>query len=53
MNKVDNFTCFHEDVRFVRFLGYSKVESGSGFGIRELEVYEYKEGAKLGVCSIS
>ena len=44
MNKVDNFTCFHEDVRFVRFLGYSKVESGSGFGIRELEVYEYKEG---------
>ena len=44
MNKVDNTTCYQEEVRFVRVLGYSKVESGSGMGIRELEVYEYREG---------
>ena len=40
----DNFTFYHEKVRYVRVFGYTKVESGSGFGIDELEVYEYREG---------
>lgn len=44
MDLTDNFTCYHEDVRFVRMLAYSKVESGSGVGVKEFEVYEYKEG---------
>lgn len=41
---VDNFTCYQRGVRYVRVLAYAKVESGSGVGIRELEVYEYQEG---------
>lgn len=41
---VDNVTCYQTNVRYVRVLVYSKVEHGSGFGLRELEVYEYKEG---------
>lgn len=41
---VDNVTCYQTNVRYVRVLVYSKVESGSGFGLRELEVYEYKDG---------
>ena len=44
MNMVDMFTCYRTNVRYVRFLGYSKVESGSGHCIRELEVYEYVPG---------
>ncbi len=40
----DNFTLYQENVRYVRVFGYTKVESGSGFGIYELSVYEYKEG---------
>ncbi|MCR5704013.1 MAG: discoidin domain-containing protein [Eubacterium sp.] len=44
MNKIDNVTCYQEGVRYVRILAYSKVESGSGVSVRELEVYEYKEG---------
>lgn len=40
----DNFTCYYENVRYVRVFGYTKVESGSGFGINELEVYEYIDG---------
>ena len=43
-NMVDNFTCYYENVRYVRLLAYSKVESGSGVGVRELEVYEYIDG---------
>ncbi len=41
---VDNVTCYRLGVRYVRVLVYSKVEHGSGFGLRELEVYEYKDG---------
>lgn len=41
---IDNVTCYQTNVRYVRVLTYSKVEHGSGFGLRELEVYEYKEG---------
>lgn len=41
---VDNITCYHTNVRYVKVLVYSKVEHGSGFGLRELEVYEYKDG---------
>lgn len=42
--KVDNFTMYQQNVRYVRVFGYTKVESGSGFGISELCVYEYKSG---------
>lgn len=41
---VDNFTLYKEGVRYVRVLAYTKVESGSGVGIKELSVYEYREG---------
>lgn len=40
----DNFTLYKQNVRYVRVYGYTQVESGSGFGIYELAVYEYKEG---------
>lgn len=40
----DNFTFYKQNVRYVRVFGYTKVESGSGFGINELQVYEYVEG---------
>ena len=30
--------------RYVRMYGYTRVESGSGFSIKEFEVYEYKAG---------
>ncbi len=30
--------------RYVRVYGYTRVESGSGFSIKELKVYEYKAG---------
>lgn len=30
--------------RYVRMNGYTRVESGSGFSIKEFEVYEYKTG---------
>lgn len=33
-----------KQARYVKVLGYTKVESGSGFGISELSVYEYVEG---------
>ncbi|WP_302626360.1 discoidin domain-containing protein [uncultured Eubacterium sp.] len=42
--KQDNFTLYQQNVRYVKVLGYTKVESGSGIGIYELSVYEYKEG---------
>ena len=41
---VDNFSCYQRGVRYVKVLAYAKVESGSGVGIKELEVYEYREG---------
>lgn len=41
---VDNCTMYQQNVRYVKVLGYTKVESGSGFGISELSVYEYVEG---------
>ncbi len=44
MEMQDNFTCYYENVRYVRMFGYTKVEHGSGFGVSELEVYEYIEG---------
>lgn len=42
--KNDIFTLYQENIRYVRVFGYTKVESGSGFGINELAVYEYREG---------
>ncbi len=41
---VDNYQCYRTNVRYVRVFAHAKVESGSGVGINELEVYEYKEG---------
>lgn len=43
-NMVDDVTMYQKNVRYVRILGYTKVESGSGVGINELSVYEYREG---------
>ena len=43
-NATDNFTLYQTGIRYVKVLGYTKVESGSGMGIRELSVYSYKEG---------
>ena len=43
-NATDNFTLYQTGVRYVKVLGYTKVESGSGIGIKELSVYQYKEG---------
>lgn len=43
-NATDNFTLYQTGVRYVKVLGYTKVESGSGIGIKELSVYPYKEG---------
>ena len=40
----DNFTMYQENVRYVRMFGYTKVEHGSGFGVTDFEVYEYREG---------
>ncbi|MFR4318979.1 MAG: discoidin domain-containing protein [Eubacterium sp.] len=45
-NMTDNFTMYQKNVRYVRVLGYTKVESGSGFGISELSVYEYDGDSK-------
>ena len=42
--KIDNFTLYRQNVRYVKVLGYTKVESGSGIGIAELSVYKYNEG---------
>ena len=42
--KIDNFTLYQQNVRYVKVLGYTKVESGSGIGIVELSVYKYNEG---------
>ena len=43
-NMIDDVTMYQKNVRYVRILGYTKVESGSGVGINELSVYEYREG---------
>ena len=43
-NMNDDVTMYQKNVRYVRILGYTKVESGSGVGINELSVYEYREG---------
>ncbi|MBE5957297.1 MAG: hypothetical protein E7254_00330 [Lachnospiraceae bacterium] len=41
---VDNVVLAGQSARYVRINGYARVENGSGFGIKELEVYEYKNG---------
>jgi endoglucanase Acf2 len=41
---VDNVVLAGQSARYVRIYGYARVENGSGFGIKELEVYEYKNG---------
>ena len=42
-NTVDNVPMF-ANARYVRMYGYTRVESGSGFSIKEFKVYEYKQG---------
>ena len=37
-NMIDDVTMYQKNVRYVRILGYTKVESGSGVGINELSV---------------
>ena len=44
-NKVDNVELY-ANARYVRMYGYTRVETGSGFSINELQVYEYKNGDK-------
>lgn len=43
-NTTDTAQVYAEGVRYVRVYGYTKVEKGSGIGIKELSVYEYQEG---------
>lgn len=43
-NSTDNVQVYAENVRYVRIYGYTKVEKGSGIGIKELSVYSYQEG---------
>ena len=40
----ENQQLYAEGVRYVRVYGYTRVESGNGFGISELKVYPYEEG---------
>ena len=40
----DNILVYASIVRDVRMYGYTKVVNGSGFAIKELEVYQYKSG---------
>ena len=42
-NAVANVPMF-ANARYVRMYGYTRVESGSGFSIKEFKVYEYKQG---------
>ena len=42
-NAVANVSMF-ANARYVRMYGYTRVESGSGFSIKEFKVYEYKQG---------
>ncbi|MFQ6930878.1 MAG: hypothetical protein ACLRR3_07405 [Eubacterium sp.] len=34
----------YANARYVRMYGYTRVESGSGFSIKEMKVYKYKAG---------
>lgn len=43
---VENLPIYVQSARYVRMNGYTKVANGSGFSIKELEVYEYVEGAE-------
>ncbi len=41
---VENIPVYAANTRYVRIYGYTKVANGSGFAIKELEVYKYREG---------
>ncbi|MFR6563629.1 MAG: hypothetical protein ACLUR5_18265 [Eubacterium ventriosum] len=36
-NMIDDVTMYQKNVRYVRILGYTKVESGSGVGINRIK----------------
>ena len=42
-NEVANIELY-ANARYVRMYGYTRVESGSGFSIKEMKVYKYKSG---------
>ena len=44
-NRVEDVELY-ANARYVRMYGYTRVETGSGFSINELQVYEYKNGDK-------
>ncbi len=58
--RLDGYAELEEDLplyinsaRYVRMYGYTKVSNGSGFQIKELEVYEYKSGEEKKTYAIS
>lgn len=46
-NEVANIELY-ANARYVRMYGYTRVESGSGFSIKEMKVYKYKSGRQKG-----
>ncbi len=40
----ENLPIYATNVRYIRVYGYTKVANGSGFAIKELEVYQYQSG---------
>jgi len=49
----ENLLLYATNVRYVRMYGYTKVVNGSGFAIKELQVYPYKAGDEKKTYSIS
>lgn len=50
-NEVANIELY-ANARYVRMYGYTRVESGSGFSIKEMKVYKYKAGDRKVTHSI-
>ena len=50
-NEVANIELY-ANARYVRMYGYTRVESGSGFSIKEMKVYKYKAGDRKVIHSI-
>lgn len=49
----ENIPIYVSSARYVRMYGYTKVANGSGFAIKELQVYEYRTGEEKKTYSIS
>ncbi len=50
---VENLPIYVKSARYIRMNGYTKVANGSGFSIKELEVYQYVEGEEKLTYEIS